>query len=213
VLTLGRDSLWRTVNPDYRLCERGEQQQVALDDGLGHIDEPSPCVLGVGAKHLERPLLIYRVARHENPFRLLDYGSPAERSLKALELREPLERDVDCALELLGSGIDDVGEDTALGCLVNVGVVRRREQRDHRTGRLVDDLRDQLEGVLRADPEPDEGHVGLFPGGDGANLSDVDLPGNHLVTEARHDLGEQSEPVPPLVRDQDAEVDGLLAGH
>ncbi len=77
----------------------------------------------------------------------------------------------------------------------------------------MDDLRDQLERVLGAQAEPDQGDVGANPRGRGADFSDVDLARDHLVAETGHDLGEQLQAVPPLVRDQDAEVFGLSAGH
>ena len=105
-----------------------------------------------------------------------------------------------------GVVVDDVGEDAALGRLVDVGGILRREQRDHRAGGLVDDLRDQLERVLGAEPEPDERDVGVLSRGHRADLAHVDLAGDHLVAEPGDDLSEQLEPVAPLVRDQDAEV-------
>ena len=74
---------------------------------------------------------------------------------------------------------------------------------------FVDDLRDQLQRVLGGEPEPDERHVGLLPRGHRADFPDVDLARDHLMAEPGDDLGEQLEPVPPLVRDQDAQVGGL----
>ena len=160
------------------------------------------------AEHLEGPFLVDAVACHQDPFRLLDHGAAPERPLQVVVLGEALQGDVDRALQLLGVGVDDVGEHAPLRGLVDVGGIVGREQRDHRAGGLVHDLRDQLERVLGAQPEPDQGDVGALPRGHGADLSDVDLAGDHLMAEAGHDLGEQLEPVPPLVRDQDAEVLG-----
>ena len=125
--------------------------------------------------------------------------------LEVLKFSEALQRDVDGALQLLGVGVDDVGEDAAPGRLVDVGGIPGREQGDHRAGRRVDDLRDQLERMLGAQPKTDERDVGVLPRSHRADLLDVDLAGDHLVTETSHDLGEQLEPVPSLVRDQDAE--------
>ena len=101
-----------------------------------------------------------------------------------------MEGDVDSALQFLGAGIDDVGEDAALGGLADIGGIPRREQRDHGTGCFVDDLGDQVERVLGAQAEPDERDVGVLSRRYGADLPDVDLAGDHLVTEAGHDLGE-----------------------
>ena len=84
------------------------------------------------------------------------------------------------------------------------------EQCDHRAGGLADDLRDQLEGVLRAQPETHERHVRLFPRGHRTDLFHVDLASDHIVPKARHDLRQQFEPLALLVRDQDAEMTLLV---
>jgi hypothetical protein len=55
------------------------------------------------------------MASHQNAFRLLDHGPAPERSLQIVVLGEALQRDVDRALQLFGAGVDDVGEDAALG--------------------------------------------------------------------------------------------------
>ena len=46
----------------------------------------------------------------------------------------------------------------------------------------------------------------MLPGGRRADFLDVDLAGDHVVSEPDHDLGEQLQPVALLVRDQDAQV-------
>ena len=68
----------------------------------------------------------------------------------------------------------------------------------------MNDLGDQLERVLGAESEPDERNIGMLPCGDSADLCDLYLPRDHLMAEAGDDLGEQLEPVPALVGDQDA---------
>ena len=75
------------------------------------------------------------------------------------------------------------------------------------------DLRDQLERMLGAHAEPDERDVGSLPRGHRADLCDVDLARDHLVPEPGDDLGEQLQPVPPLVRDQDTQVRDLVHSH
>ncbi len=56
-----------------------------------------------------------------------------------------------------------------------------------------------------AQTKTDERDVGMLARSHRADLLDVDLAGDHLVTESCHDLGEQLQPVPPLVGDQHAE--------
>ena len=105
---------------------------MALDDRRGHVAELAAVGLGVVAQPLEGRVGVDRVARHQDPLRLLDQRAPPERSLQALVLGEALEGDVDRALQLVGGAFDDVGEDAALGGLVHVAGVAGVENRDHR---------------------------------------------------------------------------------
>lgn len=97
---------------------------MAFNDRLCNVDQLLSIVLRVGAEHLERPLLVDRMAGHQDPLRLLDHRPAAERSLEVLILGEALQRDVDRALQFLGVSVDDIGEDAALGRLVDVGLRR-----------------------------------------------------------------------------------------
>ena len=63
-----------------------------------------------------------------------------------------------------------------------------------------------MQRVLGALAESDQSHVGPLPCSDGRNVRDVDLAGDDLVTEPGHDLGENSKPVGPLIRDQNSQV-------
>ena len=146
------------------------------------------------------------VAGHQDALGLLDRGAAPEGALEVVVLGEALQRDVDRALQLLGSAVDDVGEDAALGRLADVRGVVGVEERDHRAGRFADDLADQIERMLGGEPEPDDRDVRLLPRGLRADFLHVDLARDHVVAEADHDLGEQLEPVAPLVRDQDAQM-------
>ncbi len=58
--------------------------------------------------------------------------------------------------------------------------------------------------------ETDERNVRALPRRDRTHLLDVDLAGDHVVPEPDDDLGEQLEPVAPLVRDQDAEMANVI---
>ena len=132
---------------------------------------------------------------------------------KAVVLGEPLQGDVDRALQLFRGGVDDVGKDAALGRLMDVDGIARREQRDHRAGGLADNLSDQLECVFGGESEPDERNVGVLCRGDPADCLDVDLASDHLVAEPGDDLGEQFESVASLVGDQDPEMGDSVLGH
>jgi hypothetical protein len=120
-----------------------------------------------------------------------------------LVLREPLQRNVDRALQLGSIAVHDVGEDAALRSFADVRWILRGQQCDHWARGFTDDLRDQLEGVLRAQPEPNEGDVRPFPLGRGSDFLDVDLARDHVVAKPCDDLREQLKPVAPLVCDQD----------
>jgi hypothetical protein len=71
-----------------------------------------------------------------------------------------LGHDLDRALELLRLPVGDVGEHAAARRLFDELRVLRLEQSDHRAGRLVHDLRDQLQRVLGALAQADQRHVG-----------------------------------------------------
>jgi hypothetical protein len=146
----------------------------------------------------------------EDAFGLLDQRASAEGALEALVLREALQRDVDRALQLGGISVNDVGEDSAPSCFVHVCGILRGEQGDHRAGGLAHDLRDQLEGMLRAQSETDERDVRLLPCRDGADLFHVHLASDHVVSEPSDDPRQQLEPLAPLVRDQDAKLRDLV---
>ncbi len=139
-------------------------------------------------EHVERAIGIERMASHQDAFGLLDQSAPAEGALEALILGEPLQGDVDRALELRRISVNDVGEDAAPGCFVHVCRILRGEQCDYRAGGLAHDFRDQLEGVLRAQPETDERDVRLFPRGDRTDFFYVDLASDHVVSEPCDEL-------------------------
>src|SRR5881397_3507554 len=80
------------------------------------------------------------------------------------------------------------------------------QQRDDRASGFTDDLRDQVESVLRAQPETDKGYIRVLPLGGGSDFLDVDLASDHIMAEPDYDLREQLEPIAPLVRDEDAKV-------
>jgi len=185
---------------------------MAVDDRCCHVDEFAPVVLGVGAKHLECSFLIDAMAGHQDPFRLLDRGAAPERPLQVLVFGKALERDVDRTLQLFGVGVDEVRENAAFCSLVDVRGIPGREQRDHRAGGFVDDLRDQLERVLGAQAEANQRHIGSLPRSHRTDLPDLDLTGDHVMAELGDDLCEQLEPVTSLIRDQDTEVLGSV-GH
>ena len=163
-------------------------------------------------EHFEGAVSVDRVPRHQDAFRLLDHRPPPEGALEALVFRETLQGDVDRALELGSVAVHDVGEDAALRRFPDVRGILGMQQCDHRASGFTDDLRDQLEGVLRAQPETDECYIRPLPLGGGSNFLDVDLASDHLVAEADHDLRKQLEPIAPLVRDQDAKMLRLTLG-
>ena len=87
-----------------------------------------------------------------------------ERALQVLVFGKTSQRDRERAPELFAtvSAVHDVSKDTAGCSLVDVIGVLTREKRDHRTGGVSDDFRDQLEGVLRTRAEPDERNIGML---------------------------------------------------
>jgi hypothetical protein len=172
---------------------------MALDECPGDVGQLAPVLLGVLAQHRERVIGVDRMALHQDPLRLLDERAPLKCVLQVVVLGEALEGDVDRALELRRVGVDDVGEDSALGCLADVRRLLGCQQRDHRAARLVDDLLDQLERVLGALAEPDERDVGMFLAGQLDDLLDVQFLPDDLVAERAGDLGDGLGPLGALL--------------
>ena len=102
------------------------------------------------------------MAFHENALRSLGDRSAAEGAFEVVVLGEAAQNDVDRALSVLGVGIGDVGEHAAFGCLLDEVGVGRMDEGDDRARGLVHDLFDQVESVLGAFAETDEGYVRPF---------------------------------------------------
>src|SRR5689334_12301901 len=118
---------------------------MTLDHHLGDVDQLPAAVLRMVAKQLEGSLGVDRVMTHQDPLGLLDLRAPPESSLEILILGETLERDVDRALQLIGTAVDDVRKHASLGSLMDIRRVVRMQERNHRTRGLSNDLPDQLE--------------------------------------------------------------------
>ena len=54
--------------------------------------------------------------------------------------------------------------------------------------------------------ESDERDVRSLPGGDGADVLNLDLAGDDLVAERGHDWNDELETIPALIGDQNAQV-------
>ena len=177
---------------------------MAVDDGLGDVEELAPGPLRLRPHQLERPALVDRLPGHHDPLGPLDHRAPGKRPLEIGVLGIAAQGDVDRALHLLCPTIDDVRKDAALRGLVDPGRIVRLEQRDHRTRRLADDLGDHLERVLAADAQSDECQVRMLALGRRRHVCDLELTGDHLMAELGDDLSDPLEPILALVRNQDA---------
>ena len=127
---------------------------MTVDNRLRDVDELAAAVLRVLAQHFERALGARGLARHQDPFRLLDDCAAAERPLQAVVLAEALQGDVDRDRQLVGIIVEDVREDPALRGFVHVRRIFRGQERDHGAGGFPNDLADQVQGVFRRRPSP-----------------------------------------------------------
>ena len=108
-------------------CGWRREQEVAGGDGLGDVDQLAARPPGVGAEQLEGLSLVDRMALHQDSLGPLGERAAAKRALQAVELGEAAQDDVDRALKLLRIAVGDVGEDPALGRLVDeLGVLVSR---------------------------------------------------------------------------------------
>ena len=144
---------------------------MALEHGAGDVDQLATRAARLVAQHLERALLVDLVALHQDALGALRLRPAAERALQVVVLGEPVQRDVERALQLLRRAVHDVGEHAALRRLVDERSVAALEHRDHGTVRLLDDALDQLEGVGRARAEADERDIGQLVGGERADCT------------------------------------------
>ena len=154
-----------------------------------------------------------RVAFHENALRPLCDGAAAEGAFEVVVLSEAAQHDVDRALPVLGVGIGDVGEDATLGCLLDEVRIGRVDEGDDRARGLVHDLLDQVESVLGAFAETDEGYVRPFPRRHGSDVLHFDLARDHLVPESGDDGRDESQAILALVRDQNTQMISLAVTH
>jgi hypothetical protein len=149
-------------------------------------------------------------------------GPSAECPLELVELGEPGQHDVDRALPLLVV-VRDVGEHATLGRLSDERRVGGVDECDHGARRLTDDPLDERECVLGALAEPDEGDVGALTGRNRPDVLDVDLAGDHFMSERgkraqgppgpRHanrstERSSESDEITRLPADQPAVADG-----
>jgi len=191
------------------LFERSGEELAAVDNGTCDVGEFSVSAAGVGAEEFEGLLLVDVVAFHEDAFGAFDERAAGEGPFQVLELGEAAKDDVDRALQLFGLTVRDVGEDAAFGGFVDELAVIGLEDRDYGAGGLADDLVDQVERVLAAFAEADQGDVGAFAGGQSGDVFDLDRAGDHLVSEARDDRGHLVQSAGPLVGDQHPEMVGI----
>jgi hypothetical protein len=77
----------------------------------------------------------------------------------------------------------------------------------------VHDLLDQVESVLGALAETNEGNVRPFPRGHGSDVLHFDLACDHLVAESSDDRRDESQAIPAFVSDQNAQMLRLAVAH
>ncbi len=83
---------------------------------------------------------------------------------------------------------------------------------DDRAGRLVNDLFDQFERVLREPrAEANEGNVRLFARGHRSNFADLDLGSDHLVPKAGNKGRDIGQPIMALVSHEHPETGHIFA--
>jgi hypothetical protein len=81
-------------------------------------------------------------------------------------------------------------------------MIGRMEERDDRAGRLVDDLLDQLQRMLRALAEADERNVWVLARCHRPHLAHLDLRDEHLVPEPGDDGRDIGKTILALVGDE-----------
>ena len=121
---------------------------------------------------------------------------------------EPAQGNLERALQLVGRVVLDVGEDAALGGLVDERGVVALEHCDHGAVCLAHDAIDQLERVRGAVAEAHERNVRVFAGCERADLGDVRRSGDDGVPKPGHERRHERDAILPLVRNQNAQMVG-----
>ena len=87
------------------------------------------------------------------------------------------------------------------------------DERDHRASGLVHDLLDQVERMLGALAEADEGDVRPLARRHRSHVLHLDLAGDHFVPERGDDRRDEGQAILALVGDQNAQMLGLAVAH
>jgi hypothetical protein len=186
---------------------------MAGDDRVREVDELPVCATCVVPQHVEGGVLVDAVPLHQDPLRALGDGPSGEGSLEVVVLGEAPEDDVDGALHLLGTvAVRDVGEDAALGRLLDEVPILNVEHGDYRARRLVHDSVDQLEGFGGSLVHDDHRNVGTLYGRDAADVGERGLAGDDVVAERGDGASDLVEPCTRTVGDEDAQTRSAI-GH
>ena len=86
------------------------QEEVAVDDCVGDLDDLLVVPPGVGTERFERGLLIDAVALHQDAFGALDHRSPTEGAFQPMVFAEAKQHDLERALQRSVIRVDDVRE-------------------------------------------------------------------------------------------------------
>src|SRR5664279_1004179 len=180
-----------------RTIDRPSRAPIRLPHGA---DSRSP------APAAPAPVFGDRVTLHEDALGAFDLRAATERSLELVKFGEAAQDDVDRALPVLDVVIADLGKHATLGRFFDEAGIGSVQENYDRAGGFADDLVDQLKRMLRALSQTDQRDIGSLAGGDRADVLNVDLTGDHLVTKGDHDRRDQRQAILSLVSDQDAKM-------
>jgi hypothetical protein len=188
----------------------GWKERVTLLDDGSEIAQFASTLPGLPAQHFESLPVADLMTFHQDSLSALDLRPASEGAFEASEIREAVADDLDRGLKLVRLIAGDVTEDPASGSFRDEGLVVRAEDGYHGTDGLVNDPRDQLEGVLGAVGEADKRNVRLIPASEVADLFDGNVPRDHFVTETDDDPRQLFELCRDFACDQGPEPTSLL---
>jgi len=154
------------------------------------------------AEHRECLVLFDLMTLHQDPLGALGGRAPLERAFQVPKIRKAAQDYLDRVLPLLGLAVGDVGEDTALRGFEDEFMIGCVKESHDRAGRLVDDLLDQLQRMLRALAEADERNVWVLTRGHCPDLAHLDLRDEHLVPKPSDDGRDSGKTILALVGDE-----------
>ncbi len=97
---------------------------------------------------------------------------------------------------------------TTLGRLPDKRRIRPMQKHDNRARRLMNNLVNQLQRMLRARTQTHQRNIRPLPGSNSTNILNIDLTSDHLMTKRSHNRHHKIKTILTLISDQNPQMIG-----